>query len=255
MIFSHFFFLSRSRGVKIITFPINTVAVAAITFEDFVYFNSREENRIKEMLPVLHNVALQYAFKNASSRYRIHELVPDYTGDIARALHPYYIYPAMPVSTMKTTMFPIGWQSDSYRTFSSQTSTNLLQYATVKVATPENVFKTFVTSSLTFERLESAIPRIARLGKLSSKVAIQLEQARFSIKETGGKVDWTINPLDLPPGLKIGRDYTGSLQRMNPSDLLHGVSFKTPVPVIDAYHDNHAISLPVCHHFQGMIQR
>ncbi len=243
------------------TFAINTVAVASITFEDFVYFNSREENRVKEMLPVLHNIALQYAFKNASSVYRIHELVPDYTGDIARAVHPYYIYPALPVSrqgtptSMKTTMFPIGWQSDNYRTFSSQTSTNLLQYASVKIANPENVFKTFVTSSLPFDRLVATIPRVARLGKLSSKVSISIEQARFSIKEVDGKVNWTINPLDLPAGLKIGRDYTASLQRMNPSDLLHDVTFKTPVPVITLHEDNRVTSIPVCHHFQGLIKQ
>lgn len=247
------------------TFPINTVAVATITFDDFIYFNSREENRVKEMLPVLHNIALQYAFKNATSRYRIHELVPDYVGEIGKGVHPYYVYPAMPVTTrdgvpdlasapapMKTTMFPIGWQSDSYRTFSSPTSMNLLQYATVKVASPGNVFATLIASSMPFGQLSVAIPRIARLGKLSSKVSVHVEQAKFTVKTVAGRCNWLINPIDLPPGLKIGRDYTGSLRRMNPNDLLFGMWFTTPVPVIEVHHNRQSITLPICHHFQGL---
>ena len=246
------------------TFDIKTVAAITIAFDDFVYFNSREENRVKEMLPVLHNISLQYAFKNARSRYRIHELVPDYENEIARAVHPYYIYPAIPINvngnipdfsgsaaSMMTTMFPIGWQSDSYRTFTSQTSTNMLQFSAIKVAAPGNVFGTFITSSLAFKDLLAAIPGYIRLGKFSSKARVDVSEAKFSIRTDKGFCKWLVNPVDLPPGLKIGRHYVASLRRMNPNDLIHDVAFNSPVQLIDVTIGNATTSLPVCYNFES----
>nr|MDO8087951.1 type I-D CRISPR-associated protein Cas5/Csc1 [Candidatus Sigynarchaeum springense] len=248
-------------------FKIETVATASIQCEDYVYFNSREENRMKETLPLLHNVALQYALKNVTApSYRIRSFMPTYVDDFKCARHPLYIYPAVPVKVdiaagaymprkgyqpnTVTSVLKIGWQDDAYRTFTTKTSKNILQFSDIKIIDPCTTFATFITSSLSFQDLVKAIPPIIRLGKLSSKASVTLSQVKFVAETKKGQCNWLLNPVDLPPGLKIGRDYVASITRMNPNDLIHDVHFSKEIPMISIL-DCH-IALPVSYHFQAL---
>ena len=251
-------------------FNINTVAMARLTAKDYVYFNSREENRMRETFPILHNIALQYAMKNVvgGCGYRMHDLVPTYVEDFERALHQFYIYPAVPSMSLSRNMQVserlqastintiFGWQSESYRTFSEQTSNNLLQYTDVKLLEPGNEFITFITSEMNFEDLRKNIPHYIRLGKLMSTVEMELVECKFNRRtgEAGDTMTWYINPIDIAPTLKIGHDYISSLFRMNPCDLLHHITLRRDgAPLISiTMPDNQHVLLPACHHFQAL---
>lgn len=248
-------------------FDIKTVALAKIRCDDYIYFNSREENRMKETLPLLHNIGLQYALKNViAPSIRIHSFVPTYLEDFQKAKSPIYVYPALPIrddapekseghqrvvkQSAATTIFKIGWQDDDYRTFNKPTSKNLLQFSDIKVIDPETTFATFVTSSLPFGTLISGIPQVIRLGKLASKATVTLIEVPFSLKNSSGYCDWLLNPVDLPRGLKIGQDYIASITRMNPNDLIYSVRFKTSIQMINL--SDQKLMLPLSYHFQGV---
>ena len=253
------------------SFNIKSVATMTIQFEDYIYFNSREENRMKETLPVLHNIALQYALKNVQvPSYRLYSFVPSYIDDFKTMKNPFYIYPALPATidhrgasgisvrsaSPETSIMKIGWQTDDYRSFSEQTRVNLLQFSDIKVLDPGNTFITFVTSSLPFDQLARCIPSIIRIGKFNSKASIAVKETEFyPVRATDDikrmACDWIVNPIDLPSGLKIGRDYVASLLRMNPNDLLRDVTFTRPVPAIRLKNAGN-ITIPICYHFQGV---
>lgn len=251
-------------------FDIKTVAMTRFVAKDYIYFNSREENRVRETLPIIHNIALQYAMKNVTGKrgYRMHELVPTYVADFEKARHLFYVYPAIPALSVSRNLrvskrlqatavnVLFGWQSDSYRTFSEQTSRNLLQYTGVKLLEPGNEFITFISSNLDFDELQEVVPRYARLGKLMSTVEIKLVECAFNEwhGKGGESVSWYVNPLDIDPSLEIGKDYISSLLRMNPCDLLHHVTFiagGSPFLSVTTP-EGKTITLPACHHFQAL---
>jgi len=236
------------------------------TFEDFLYFTSKEENRSKIVTPILHNIGLQYAFHNVHHNLRIYNFVPSYIEDYkSMNIDDLYIYPAIPIQSIQShlqanmTSVIFGWQSDLYRTFSEQTKTNMLQYSNVQLMNPENIFIGFMATKLSVDQVKEKIAKYIRIGKLRSKVKIELFDTKSNIQqEYIGKTNWWINPNDLPPHLEAGNHYYGNYLQMLPNGLFSNTHFNLPIDVFKCQYTienkQYYFTIPVCEHFQHIIQ-
>ena len=240
-----------------------TVAILKIEFQDYMYFTSREERRHKITIPILHNIALQYVLRNVNSgELRLYSMIPHYIEDFKDKKHDYYIYPAISKYSIasdrlwaSSTGVVFGWQSDQYRTFSNPTSTNMLQCTSVKLLDPENEFFTFIISeSLSFDELKNIVPKYARIGKMRSKIKIEITNCDFQfIGGYTGKTNWWLNPNDLPKSHEVGMDCIGNYLDMLPNGLMSSVYFQKAINAIKLKLHNHKITIPVCEHFQRVM--
>lgn len=228
-----------------------------LSFKDYIYFTSREENRSKITIPILHNIALQYAFNNVKGKYRLHDFIPSYQKDFqeSHVNQKFYIYPAISIMSQNTltahsTNILFGWQSEKYRTFNELSSTNMLQFTNVILLDPENTFITYISSEMAYDEMKRFLPAYIRSGKTRGKIKVDVEKINFNEKENYvGKTNWWINPLDLPRHLKMGRDYVGTYFQMLPNGLFFQVIFKSPISIFQL---ENGIIIPKCVHFQNL---
>jgi CRISPR type I-D-associated protein Csc1 len=256
-----------------------SAGIVAITFEDFIRFTSREENRNRITYPVLHNIALQYAFKNVhASSTRLSSHVPTYHDDFHRSNVPYYLYPAAPAASLHefngklvcddepfspSTNVIFGWQDDLYRSpgVKERQKFNMLAFNYVSMLDPDITFITFFTSSRPFADLH--FPSNIRVGKQGGKASVVVSECKFARNPGQAYFEWFLNDYDLPPAMKIGTDYTVlKVKKMEPCTLIKRVKFSRAIEhvrisvsrsfwqsinVNKAFKDA-TIDLPVCSH-------
>ena len=258
---------------------VKSAGIVAITFEDFIRFTSREENRNRITYPILHNIAMQYAFKNVHApATRLYSYVPTYHDDFKNATIPYYLYPAVPSRTIHefngklscddetfapSTNVIFGWQDDFYRSpgVKERQKYNMLAFNYISMIDPETTFITFFTSSDSFDNLH--FPSTIRIGKQGGKASVIVQECRFKMNPGQNYFDWFLNDYDLPPSMKIGRDYTVlKIKKMEPCSLIKRVKFHHPIDHVritvpenfwESIHvNNHfkdaTIDIPVCSH-------
>jgi CRISPR type I-D-associated protein Csc1 len=226
---------------------MTSAGMIIIESEDYIRFTSREEVRTKITYPVLHNIALQYAFKNVRSRgNRLKKMVPSYLEDFKRTPPPYYLFPAIPVSSIRRgkngaihcddepvspmTSVLFNCQDNDYRSENiekaERRSWNMLMYSNVFMINPETVFVTFFLSGKSLDEL--SFPSIVRIGKKGGKCKVTVIECNVEPGKPGNSyVNWFVNANDIAGNTKPGTDYTVfKIMKMNPCALIKKVKFR-----------------------------
>ena len=192
-----------------------------LTFQEKVFFASREIDELFQTEPVLGNYALSYALGLCVSPYRQSEREdrPYYREDLGllneRGI---YVTPGTPLGTPALEVERFNAMVDSYWYKMANNAvvadlavrldgarapvTNFPQKGRLRMLSRGNRFRCYV-----FAQEAVTLPRYIRLGKFLGKTRLEVTQTwqdppTHDVRNE--QVELFLNPLDLPPAIEIG---------------------------------------------------
>lgn len=188
-----------------------------LTLQESVYYATREMGTLYETGNHLHNYALTYAlFNDISIRvpYFCSSYRPTYMDDLEKITRlGVYITPAEPLQIdFLLATWKMG-QVDYYRKPErfGERGNYPDNYGRAKELAPESTFRCYVLSAQPM-----ALPRWVRLGKWHSKVLVEAQEIKATLRRDDYVAACALNPLDVPPGVLRAFDIIS----MPPSSLV-----------------------------------
>lgn len=174
-----------------------------------LFFATREIGRLYETGRYLHNYALTYAFRLAEAPWFNAGQVPRYQQELA-SLEAVYVTPALPEQvTFQLATFKYG--EEQLHVEMQQAERNTPSFGRAKELAPESTFRCYVLSAQPM-----ALPRWVRLGKWHSKVLVEAQEIKATLRRDDYVAACALNPIDVPAGVLRAFDIIS----MPPSSLV-----------------------------------
>ncbi|MCA9994895.1 MAG: type I-D CRISPR-associated protein Cas5/Csc1 [Anaerolineales bacterium] len=191
------------------------IYLCTLTFQENLFYATREVGRLYETGRYLHNYALTYALELAVSPYFNSLQSPCYAQDL-RPLNDrgIYVTPARGVQ-IAFALNTFKYASNQYHVEMKPGRTNTPTFGRAKEIAAESVFQFAILSA----KEALALPRWLRMGLWRSKAELQYELIEATKTDTSlNQATLPLNPLDLDKRLA-----TFDLISMPPSSLVDNV--------------------------------